>query len=79
MTGWFTISQCLKLYVPQDSHSYNTLHTAHNQITPLETEMWISKTNTEAPKNVFAPVPQQQLLVCQTEKTNTTGISSDNS
>lgn len=79
MTGWFTISQNLKLYVLQDSHSYNTLHTSDSQVTSLETEMWISKTNTEAPKNVFAPPSQQQLLVCQTEKTNTTGISSDNS
>lgn len=79
MTGWFTISQNLKLYVLQDSHSYNTLHTSDSQITSLETEMWISKTNTEASKNVFAPPSQQQLLVCQTEKTNTTGISSDNS
>lgn len=44
MTGWFTISQSLKLYVPQDSHSYNTLHTSDNQITPLETKTWLNKT-----------------------------------
>lgn len=76
MTGWFTISQSLKLFVPQDSHSYNTLHTSDSQITCLETETGINQTNTEALKMyVLLPNSSSNSLLARQRKQTRQGLA----